>query len=139
MEMTQEILDRLNDNSLYNTIGVRVEEAGSGTARSRLEPDSKFYWPFKGQPHGGILFTQMDITMAWAVFSQLDWGHNCATINLDIQYTAPAKGNHFICSARTTHMTGHLTFVRAEIQDAEGQLLAMGQGTFRIIGTDVMK
>ena len=139
MEITQEILDRLNDNPLYKTLGIGVEEADKGTARSRLEPDAKLCWPFPGQPHGGVLFTLMDVTMAWAVFSQLDQGYNCATINLDIQYTLPAKGKLFSCSAWTTHRTGRLCFVRAEIHNAEGQLIAMGQAIFRVIETDIMK
>jgi uncharacterized protein (TIGR00369 family) len=137
MEITKKFLDRLNDNTLYETVGITIEEAGEGTARSRLEPDACFCWPFPGQPHGGILFTLMDTTMAWAVFSQLKPGYSCATINLEIQYTRPAKGKLFTCSARTTHRTGHLSFVRGEVHDAEGQVLAMGQGTFRNIRFDI--
>ena len=139
MEITQEVLDRLNDNPLYKTLGIGVEEADKGTARSRLEPDAKLCWPFPGQPHGGVLFTLMDVTMAWAVFSQLDPGYNCATINLDIQYILPAKGNLFTCSASTAHRTGRLCFVRGEIHNPEGQLIAMGQATFRVIESDIMK
>jgi len=138
MEITQEALDRLNDNTLYNSIGIRVEEAGEGKARSQLRPNPALCWPFVDQPHGGVLFTMMDTTMAWAVFSVLDTGYNCATINLDIQYTRPAKGNLFTCSAWTTHQTRRLSFVRAEIRDVPGRLVATGQGTFRIIETDVM-
>ncbi len=139
MEITEEVLDRLNDNALYNSLGIRVEEASDGKAHSHLRPDPKLYWPFPGQPHGGVLFTLMDVTMAWAVFSQLDLGQNCATINLSIQYTLPAKGDLFTCSAWTTHRTGRLNFVCAEIHDTAGQLVAMGQATFRIIETDVMR
>ena len=137
MELTQDVFDRLNDNKLYKTMGIRVEEAGEGIARSRMEPDDRFCWPFAGQPHGGVLFTLMDATMAWAVISELDPGYGCATISLEIQYTHPAKGSLFTCSARTTHRTRRLSFVRAEIHDTEGQLLAAGQGTFRIIKFDI--
>ncbi|MFH1487685.1 MAG: PaaI family thioesterase [Pseudomonadota bacterium] len=139
MEFTQEILDQLNDNSLYNTMGIRVEEAGKGIARARLEVNPKLCWPFPGQPHGGILFTLMDSTMAWAVFSELEPGLNCATINLDIQYTYPAKGGLFTCSAQVSHRTGRISFVRAEITDREDHLLAMGQAVFRAIKVDLIK
>ena len=133
MKITQKIMDMLNDNPLYKTMGIRVTEAGHGKALSRLKPDEKLCWPFPGQPHGGVLFTQMDATMAWAVFSELDEKYNCATIHLDIDYTAPAKGNSFTCSAWVTHRTRRLSFVRAEIHDPNRQLLAMGQATFRVI------
>jgi uncharacterized protein (TIGR00369 family) len=139
MEITQKVLDQLNDNSLYHAFGLRVEEAGEGAARSRLVPETEVCWPFPGQPHGGVLFTLMDTTMAWAVFSEVAPEHNCATISLDIQYTLPAKGRLFTCSARVIHRTGRTSFARADIRDAEDRIVALGQGTFRIIETDIMR
>jgi uncharacterized protein (TIGR00369 family) len=136
MAFPSNIISQMNHNPLYNTLGIRVEEAADGKARSRLEPKSEICWPFPDQPHGGILFTLMDTTMAWAVLSQLDSGYNCTTVNLNIHYTLPAKGNLFICSAWTTHRSGRFSFVRADINDTEGRLLAMGQATFRIIQND---
>jgi len=133
MEISEKFLSRLNENCLYRALGIRIEEAVRGKARSRLEPNPTLCWPFQGQPHGGVLFTLMDTTMATAVFSELDEGFNCATIQIDIQFTYPAKGDHFVCMAQTSHRTGHIGFVRGEIYDAGGRLLALGQGSFRII------
>ncbi len=133
MGLSQEILGRINDNPLYYALGIQMEEAGEGRALSRLVPTPQACWPSAGQPHGGVLYTLMDTTMAWAVFSQLDPQYTCATINVDIQYTLPAKGDLFTCSAQTTHRTGRLCFVRAEINGLNRGPFAMGQGTFRII------
>jgi len=138
MRFTQKIYDRLNDNPLYNTIGIKIESAAEGKARSVLRPNPKLCWPFADQPHGGIVFTLMDTTMAWAVMSQLDSGLNCATVNLNINYTNPAKGDLFFCSAWTTHKTGRSCFVRADIRNCDQLLLAMGQATFRIIQFDLL-
>ncbi|MGD2124838.1 MAG: PaaI family thioesterase [Desulfobacteraceae bacterium] len=138
MEVTEKFLKWLNENSLYKAIGIQVEEAAKGEARARLEPSPALCWPFPGQPHGGVLFTLMDTTMACAVFSELDPGYNCATINTDIQYTSPAKGEVFTCFARTIHRAGHLSFARAEIHDSEGQFLAAGQAAFRIVKDESM-
>ncbi len=138
MEFTQELLDRFNDNPLYHTMGITVEFAREGTARSALRPQENVCWPFPGQPHGGILFTQMDTTMAWAVLAELEPGHNCATINLNIQYTHPARTAPFYCDARITHKTNKICFVQGSISDAEGKLLAMGQATFRVVKSDAM-
>ena len=133
MEITDALLERFNANSLYTSLGIRIVEAGNGEARARLDPDPKHCWPFPGQPHGGILFTLMDITMAWAVFSGLDTDHNCATVHLDIQYTLPAKGPYFESAAWVTHKTGRMSFIKSEIQDQNHQIVAMGQGTFRTV------
>ncbi len=137
MDITEAILDEMNRNPLYDVMGIQVQEARSGKARSRLQPKSDICWPFPQQPHGGVLFTLMDTTMAWAVWSQLDAGYNCTTVNLDIHYTLPAKGDVFSCLAWSTHKTGRISFVRADIHNSEGKLIAMGQGAFRIISLDL--
>ena len=133
MEFSSEEMSRLNSNSLYQALGIVVEEAKGGKARSNLRPVSAFCWPFEGQPHGGVLFTLMDTTIAWAGLTKLEWGHNCATINLDIQYTKRAGGDILTCQAWITHQATRIIYVRADILDEEGQLVATGQGTFKAI------
>ncbi len=137
MKITATYLDRMNANSLYNTLGIRVEDAQNGKAKARLTPRVEICWPFAGQPHGGVLFTFMDTTMAWAVMSQLESGYTCTTVQLDIQFVSPAKADHFTCYAWNTHRTGRMSFVRADIHNPQKQLLASGQATFRIIQKDL--
>ena len=127
----------MNDNSLYRALGIRIENASEGHAKSRLEPKPDVCWPFPGQPHGGILFTLMDTTMAWAVLTQLPLGYHCSTIDLSIHYTRPAKGSLFYCTAQISHQTTHYSFARAEIHDADGKLVALGQATFAIIEMEI--
>ena len=138
MDHRRDDLDRLNENPLYKTLGLIMEEAGQGKATSTLTPNPDVCWPFPGQPHGGILFTQMDTTMAIAVFSALKPGHNCATIHLDIHYPYPARGPAFVCKAWMRYRTSRLSFVNAEIFDKEDRLVAAGQATFRLIKSDAM-
>jgi uncharacterized protein (TIGR00369 family) len=133
MKIPQALTDQFNRNSLYTTVGIQLNKAEAGNAESLLSPNPGVCWPFPGQPHGGILFTVMDTTMAWAIQSLLDEGFSCTTIDLHIQYLAPAQDGPFACRAETIHQTRHLAFVRAEIRDAQSRLVASGQGTFRII------
>jgi uncharacterized protein (TIGR00369 family) len=139
MNITEAVLDQMNRNPLYHVMGIQIQEAHAGKARGQLQPQSGICWPFPQQPHGGVLFTLMDTTMAWAVWSQLDDGYNCTTVNLDIHYTLPAKSDSFLCTAWSTHKTKRISFLRADIQNSKGQLVAMGQGTFRIIPADLLK
>ena len=139
MEITAAILDKMNANSLYQALGIQIEAADGGKARSRLIPEPAFCWPFPEQPHGGVLFTVIDTTMAWAIWSQLEPGFNSTTINLDIHYTKPAKSDVLVCTARSRHKTKRTSFVRADIHNSNGELVAMGQGTFRIIPVDLLK
>lgn len=136
MKIERDLIERINANSLYKTTGIQLESAAGGTARSLLEPQRDTCWPFEKQPHGGILFTLMDTTMAWAIQSQLESGFSCTTIDLGIHYMMPARGDVFRCQAQTIHQTGRLCFVRAEIFDPAERIVSTGQATFRIIKMD---
>lgn len=127
-------LDQLNDNTLYHALGLQLLQIENGEATSVLRPAKELCWPFEGQPHGGVLFTQMDTTMATAVMTvNEEMADNCATINLDIQYLRPAIGREFICEVWTTHATGRTAFARSETRDENGELVAAAQGTFRLV------
>ena len=139
MEITDAILDKMNANSLYQTLGIQIEAASDGKARSRLIPKPGLCWPFSEQPHGGVLFTLIDTTMAWAIWSQLEPGFNSTTVNIDIHYTKPAQSDVCVCTAWSMHTTKRSSFVRSDIHNSNGELLAMGQGTFRIIPVDLLK
>ena len=132
MRISPEQIARFNTNPLYQTTGIEVLSAGDSRAVSELKPPQNVCWPFPGQPHGGILFTQMDTTMAWAVLSTAGEGTNCSTVNLEIQYPSPAKGPVFTCEAEVLQRTGRSCFVRGESRDQNGNVVAMGQATFRI-------
>ena len=133
MRISPEQVAQFNTNHLYQTTGIEVVSAEDGRAVSELKPPPDVCWPYPGQPHGGILFTQMDTTMAWAVLSAAGEGTNCSTVNLEIQYPLPAKGPVFTCDAQVLQRTGRTCFVRGESRDESGNLVAMGQATFRII------
>ncbi|MBU2551639.1 MAG: PaaI family thioesterase [Proteobacteria bacterium] len=134
MNLSTDEIARINDNPLYRVVGIFCEQAGAGQAQCRLTPNPEVCWPSPGRPHGGILFTLMDTTSAWAVMSTLADRQDCATIQLDIQYLAAASGDRFTCGARVVRRTRALGFTTAEIFDDQDRLLAVGQGTFKVLG-----
>jgi uncharacterized protein (TIGR00369 family) len=136
MDISSDFIAQINDNALYNTFGIKVHRVADGQAESKLDANPAVCWPFPSQPHGGVLFTLMDTTMAWALLGLLEPGKNCTTIDLTIQYTAPAKDGPFLCRTKVSHITTRMGFIRGEIEDAGGRTVALGQGTFRIIGMD---
>ncbi|MCB1744967.1 MAG: PaaI family thioesterase [Gammaproteobacteria bacterium] len=128
-------IDALNDNPLYVTLGIRLLSMLEDEAVSELRPTPQVCWPQRGQPHGGVLFTQLDTTMASAVLAGLPSAAGCSTINADVQYLAPARGPLLRCTARVQRRGGKVCFVRAETEDAEGNLVALAQGSFRIFAS----
>lgn len=133
MKFSREMIKQVNQNPLYQTMGIRIESVEEAVVKARLEPAPEMCWPFPGQPHGGVLFTLMDTTMAWAAISGQEAGSSCTTIHMDIQYTCPARGPSFCCVAEVTSRTKRISFIKATISDSIGVAVAMGQGTYRII------
>ena len=138
MKFSREMIEQVNRNPLYQTMGIRIESAEEGVVKARLEPAPEMCWPFPDQPHGGVLFTLMDTTMAWAAISGQEDGSSCTTIHLDIQYTHPARGDSFFCVAEVVSRTKRISFIKAAIHDPAGHVLAMGQGTYRIIKASIV-
>jgi len=137
MFISNELIQRLNGNPFYQALGLQVEEAGDGRARSILKARPEVCWPFPDQPHGGVICTLMDTTMAWAVLSELEPGYNNTTIDLSLHFTAPAPKSRLECRAEVVHRTGRICFTRGEILDREGRVLTLGQGAFRIVKADL--
>lgn len=133
MDFSPDTLARLNDNLLYHALGIRIEHCGGGQARATLAPTENACWPSPGSPHGGVLFTVIDTTMAWAAMSLAGPGESVATVDCSIQYPAPATHGPFTCEAASLRKTGRTVFMRAEILDGRAGVVALGQGTFRII------
>lgn len=133
MQFSPDTLARLNDNPLYHALGIRIDHCDGGKARATLAPTVNACWPSPASPHGGVLFTVIDTTMAWAAMSLAGDGESVATVDCSIQYPAPATHGAFTCDAASVRKSGRTVFMRAEIVDSRGGVVALGQGTFRII------
>lgn len=71
--------------------------------------------------------------MATAVLGAFEPGKgNCTTIDLSIQYLAPAVGDVFECTAHVVGGGGRVWFLRGETVDSAGNLVAAAQGSFRV-------
>ena len=83
--------------------------------------------------HGGIAFTLADSAMGAAVYTLLEAGQRCATIELKINYLAPVVDGRTTATANVISKRRHTAVVIAEVHDKDGELVALAQGTFAII------
>jgi acyl-coenzyme A thioesterase PaaI-like protein len=83
---------------------------------------------YPGRMHGGLVATLIDETMGWAVYHASAWA---ATARLNVRFRAPVGLDAPLRSeAWVTRDRGRLIELRAEVRDAEGRLLADGDGSF---------
>jgi uncharacterized protein (TIGR00369 family) len=132
MEFTAVRIAELNANPFYYAVGVRLNWVSDGGAEAVLDPNPAMCWPNAGRPHGGVLFTVLDTTMAFAAISNGADGSGCATVDCNIQYTAPADHGPFLCRVATTSKTPRTVFIRGEVVDRHNTVVALAQATFRL-------
>jgi acyl-coenzyme A thioesterase PaaI-like protein len=83
---------------------------------------------YPGRMHGGLVATLLDEAMGWAVYGARQWG---ATARLSVRFRRPVRLEERLrIDAWITNNRSRLIELRGEIRDANGQLLAEGEGTF---------
>lgn len=125
-------LAALNNNSLYHAIGIRILRCEDGSAESVLDATPAMCFPTPGRPHGGIIFTVLDTTMAFAAISNGPDGTGCGTVDCSIQYPRAADHGPFTCRVMTLSKTARTVFIRGELLDRSGAIVALAQATFRL-------
>src|SRR5438876_2797723 len=81
-----------------NHVGVHVDEAVPGRSRCSLEIKD-IHRNGTGVAHGGALFTLADTAMGAALYSSLEQGEICATIEVKIGYFKPVFEGTLVCEA----------------------------------------
>src|SRR5215216_2135579 len=96
-------------------LGVQVIEIGEGVTRYRLPYDPKLVGnPETGVIHGGAITALLDSCCGAAVFSRLAVLQPIATLDLRIDYLAPADpGRDVNARAECYKLTRNVAFVRA--------------------------
>ena len=110
-------------------IGAKVEEVEPG--RSVINIDVKdIHLNGAGTLHGGVYASLIDNAMGLAVAALV--GLRTATIGLDVHFLGAVREGRIVCSAEVVHRTRRIATVEAKVRDGEGNLVALGTGTFRI-------
>lgn len=115
-------------------LGLQIEKYEPDFAKTRLPyrheltNDGTYY-------HGGVIAAVLDTTAAAAAWSNHDFekGTKASTVAMSIQYVGACKKSDLICEAKAVKRGKELTFVEVQAFDAEGNLVAHGLQTYRIV------
>jgi uncharacterized protein (TIGR00369 family) len=117
--------------------------AGLGIVVERYEPDeAAIRLPFRDDLtndgtyyHGGVIASVMDTAGAAAAWSNHDFdkGVRASTVAMTIQYVGACKRSDLLCHGRAVRRRRELTFTEITATDADGNLVAHGVQTYRIV------
>lgn len=121
----------MKDNPFWEHIHLEVLSSSNGTANVKCNVFESIL-NSSGTVHGGVLATLIDTSIGNAILSTLDSNQSTVTVDLNIKYIKPARGDALLAKASLSHKGGKLVFGSSEIFD-DNNLVAIGSATFMIL------
>jgi uncharacterized protein (TIGR00369 family) len=115
----------------YTHLGLKLEALGDGHCVVEL-PFARHFANTRGEVHGGIAASVLDITMSQALRSTIEGPVDIATISLTVNYLVPAFGV-LKCEAKVVRRGRSVAFVEGEVTGENGEAATRAVGTFRIL------
>lgn len=133
-EQLQELI-RYSDEAVpfSSYLGLKVEKVEPGKAVLHLDVKDH-HLNGNGTLHGGVYTTLIDNSMGISVLSKV--GLRAATIQMDARFLGPVSGGRVTCRAEVLHRTRRMATAQGSVYDEEGNLVAMGTGTFRVFESE---
>jgi acyl-CoA thioesterase len=118
-------------NQFGDLIGLCFTKLEDGFSQCQLEVKESHLNPH-GVVHGGAIYSLADTGMGGALFSSLDSGQRCATLEIKISYFHFATSGILSCDSKVVQKSRRFGFTESEVFDSE-RLIAKATGTFAIL------
>ena len=83
-----------------------------------------------GTLHGGVYASLIDNAMGLSGLALV--GVRTATIQMNVHFLGAVSGGCITCESEVLHRTRRTATAEAKVRDAEGNLVALGTGAFRV-------
>ena len=117
------------DISFSKRLGAKVEEVDPGRAVMYVDVEES-HLNGTGTLHGGVYAALIDSAMGLATLALV--GVRIATIEMNVHFLGAVGGGRVTCRSDVVHRTRRTATAEAKVHDAEGNLVAMGTGAFRV-------
>jgi len=132
----QTLVEKATRRTAYaNAAGISVVSVEPGVAVLALDrrPD---LLQFNGYFHGGVVCGLIDHSAGGAVTSALPEGKLGVTIDLHVNFLAPADGERLVATAKATQTGQTVSVVQVQVMSSKGgqdRLCAIGTVTLRTV------
>lgn len=110
-------------------IGAKVEEVGPGRSVLHIDVEG-IHLNGTGTLHGGVYASLIDNAMGLSVLAQV--GVRTATIQMNVHFLGAVNSGRITCESEVVNRTRRTATAEAKVHDAEGNLVALGTGAFRV-------
>ena len=110
-------------------IGAKVEEVQPGRSVIFIDVEDT-HLNGTGTLHGGVYASLIDNAMGLSVLALV--GVRTATIEMNVHFLGAVSDGRITCESEVVHRTRRTATAEAKVRDADGNLVAMGTGAFRV-------
>jgi uncharacterized protein (TIGR00369 family) len=130
------VIQQVNDCPYFRLMSMKIKSLERGASHLEILLEKKHLQPF-GMAHGGVYASLIDAAAFWAVYTQIEADSEITTVELKVNYLAPASEGRFLARGRSLKVGERLCLGEALIENDKGKLLAHGTSTMMI--TDSVK
>ena len=123
---------KVSKSPYFTLISMELKELARGRCRLEVAIQEKHLQPF-GMVHGGVYSSLVDAAAFWAVYSQIDEDLGMTTVELKLNYLAPASEGALIAKGKSIKVGKRLCLGEASIEDETEKLVAHGTSTMMIL------
>jgi uncharacterized protein (TIGR00369 family) len=110
-------------------LGIAVDSATDGVAVVSMDLEPHML-NNHGAGHGGVVMALLDVAMANAALSKVDYTREVVTVDMSVGFIGATEGR-VVATGRAVGGGRSICFCEARIVDANGELAAQAMGTFR--------
>ena len=112
----------------FQLLSMKLLRFETGACDVEIAVQTKHLQPF-GIVHGGVLSSIIDAAAFWAVFPEIDDDQGLTSVDLKVNYLAPAMAGVLIAKGKRIKTGRTLSLGEATVTNEEGKILAYGAST----------
>ena len=129
----------VNTCPYFELISMKLLDVGIGYSMLEIDLAGKHLQPY-GVVHGGVFASIIDAAAFWSVYFGIDDPDaGITTVDLKLNYLAPAASGKLIASGRQIKVGRTLGYAEARVEDLQGGVLAHGTSTVIILPGKAIK
>ena len=117
-------------NSFAGLIGLSFSKSKGGASTCSLVVRDNLLNPH-GVLHGGVTYSMADTGMGAALYSLLEEGQSCATVEIKIAYFRPVTSGTLTCETKIIQKGKKIAFMESELKVGD-KMIAKAMGTYSI-------
>ncbi|HUL28881.1 MAG TPA: PaaI family thioesterase [Thermodesulfobacteriota bacterium] len=121
----QMVMEAINRGPFFRHLSMPVKELGKGYSLVELDIGNEHLNPFGGL-HGGVYASAIDTAAYWAVYCELDEDVGLISLDLKVDYLAPASAGKLIVKGRSIKIGKTICLAEATAFDGHDKWLAHG-------------